>query len=188
MVGSALFALGCVLFLAAVEHELILDSVFFAGSIFFTAAAFLQFRQSLNLGRTAFHSAMAQFIGTLMFNLNTFDAFFDLNWIEQDLLIWTPNILGSVLFQLSGCLAMLDICKRWWCWNFQSISWWIGFINFIGCIAFMFSAVLSFAMPVTIPAIFAIWATIFTLIGACCFFIGAYLMWPEMSLDKNDAL
>ncbi|PCI05190.1 MAG: hypothetical protein COB78_00805 [Hyphomicrobiales bacterium] len=187
MIGAALFALGCVLYLAAIEHELILDSVFFVGSLFFTSAAYCQFHQSRNGNKTVFYSALSQFFGTLMFNMNTFDAFFDLGWMEQDLLIWTPNILGSILFQISGCLAMKDLCKRWWCWNFQSISWWIGVINFVGCVAFLLSAILSFVMPVPIPAIFAIWATVLTLLGACCFFIGAFLMWPEMAANEERA-
>lgn len=185
MIGSALFALGCVLYLGAIEHELILDSVFFAGSLFFTSAAYCQFHQSFHASKTVFYSALSQFIGTLMFNMNTLDAFFNLGWIEQELLVWTPNILGSILFQISGSLVMKDLCNRWWCWNIQSIGWWIGVINFLGCVAFLISAALSFVMPVPTPPIFAVWATVLTLFGACCFFIGALLMWPEMSVRSH---
>jgi hypothetical protein len=179
MIGSALFALGCVLYLGSVKHELVLDSVFFVGSLFFTSAAYCQFHQSIGSSKTAFYSALSQFIGTLMFNMNTFDAFFDLNWIEQDFLVWTPNIFGSILFQISGSLAMLDLCKHWWCWNFDSMEWWSGTINFIGCIAFLISAVLSFAIPAPLSSLPMIWATMFTLVGACCFFIGAMLSMPQ---------
>jgi hypothetical protein len=31
----------------------------------------------------------------------------------------------------------------------------------------------------------ATWATIFTLVGAVCFFVGAYLMWPEMGSEEQ---
>jgi hypothetical protein len=31
----------------------------------------------------------------------------------------------------------------------------------------------------------ATWATIFTLVGAVCFFVGAYLMWPEMAAEEQ---
>lgn len=185
MIGSALFALGCVLYLANVEHELVLDSIFFVGSIFFASAAYCQLHQSLNANKTIYYSALAQFIGTLMFNANTFDAFLDLNWFEQDLLVWTPNIFGSILFQISGVLAMLDICKRWWCWCFKSIDWWIGFINLIGCVAFLLSALLSFVLPSITPQYFDIWATSLTLLGACCFFIGAFLMWQETTANTR---
>lgn len=179
MIGAALFALGCILYLSAIQHELLLDSVFFAGSLFFTSAAYCQFHQSINANQTVFYSALSQFIGTLMFNMNTFDAFFNLGWIEHELLVWTPNILGSILFQLSASLAMMDICKQFWCWRLESMEWRIGFTNFSGCVAFLLSAVLSFT---TTSPLLAIWATIFTLVGACCFFIGAYLLMLQMTM------
>ncbi|MBL4726533.1 MAG: hypothetical protein JKY83_07655 [Rhizobiaceae bacterium] len=176
MIGSALFALGCLLYLGAVEHELTLDGVFFVGSLFFTSAAYCQFHQSISGNKIAFYSALNQFIGTLMFNMNTFDAFFNLGWIEQDLLVWTPNILGSILFLISGILAMKNLCNKWWCWNFQNIDWWMGVINFLGCVAFLLSAAFSFIMPVPTPTAYATFATLFTLLGACCFFTSAFLM------------
>jgi hypothetical protein len=54
-------------------------------------------------------------------------------------------------------------------------------INFIGCVGFMISAFMVFARPDPIFDNLATWATIFTLQGAVCFFIGAYLIWPEMA-------
>lgn len=186
MIGAALFALGCVLYLGGFEHEIILDSVFFIGSLFFSSAAYCQFHQAIHATRNVFWSALSQFVGTLMFNMNTFDAFFNLDWIEQDLLVWTPNITGSLLFQLSGSLAMFEICKGGWCWHFHNIEWRMNFINFIGCVAFLVSAILSFATPMPVPPMLATWATTFTLVGACCFFIGASLIWVEMdSCDEK---
>lgn len=179
MIGAALFALGCVLYLGNVEHEYVLDSIFFAGSIFFTAAASLQFHQSINANKIVLVSALTQLIGTVMFNANTFDAFFNFGWMEQDLLVWTPNIIGSILFQISGSLALRDICKQFWCWQVQRMEWWIAIINFAGCVAFLMSAVLSFVTPAPMPSNYAMWATIFTLLGACCFFISSFLMWRE---------
>lgn len=211
MIGAAHFALGCVLYLTAFSHELIMDAVFFIGSIFFTSAAYCQLHQSIpsiNIVKSwrqlmrqslvwqphhiAFLSAFSQFMGTLMFNMNTFDAFFNLSWFAQDVLVWTPNILGSLLFQLSGCLAVYEIFGRWWCWpsfsRRQGIHWWITFINLMGCVAFLISALLAFAMPNPISSLMATWSTIFTLLGACCFFVGAYLMWPEMATNAEKSL
>lgn len=184
MIGAALFALGCALYLGGFEHEIILDSVFFTGSLFFTSAAYCQFHQSISASRIAFWAALSQFIGTLMFNMNTFDAFFDLDWIEQDFLVWAPNITGSILFQISGSLALWEIWGRGR--RFHDINWWINFINFIGCVAFLVSAVLSFVVASPVSDLRVIWATVFTLTGAGCFFIGAFLMWPEMTLDKEE--
>lgn len=186
MIGAALFALGCVFFLSNFQDKSVLDTVFFVGSIFFTSAAFTQFRRAIiaRAGKVVYWSGLSQLIGTLMFNMNTFDAFFDLSWVERDLLIWTPNILGSILFQISGSLAMFAICKRWWSWQFYSITWWIGFVNLIGCAAFFVSAMLAFSLVIPIPPAMVVWSTSFTLLGALCFFIGAFLMWPEMSQNS----
>lgn len=191
MIGAFHFALGCALFLSSFTHVYTLDTVFFIGSLFFTSAAFCQLYQETNTDRPKYRfwqlwrpdridylAALTQFIGTLFFNANTFDAYFELNWIENELLVWTPNFLGSVLFQVSGTLAMFGVCKRWWCWDIRSLDWWINAINFTGCVAFLISAVLSFVPPPPEMENFAGPATVFTLIGACCFFWGALLMWP----------
>lgn len=188
MIGAALFALGCVLlFLGGVNQEFTIDAVFFSGSIFFTSAAFCQVYHAPAENRLAHMSSLSQFIGTLLFNANTFDAFFDLDWLGQDLLVWTPNILGSILFQLSASLAVLELYKRSWHWKFRSLVWWINAINFLGCMAFLASATLSFVMPSPVSDLHVTLATVFTLIGAVCFFIGAYLMWPNMS-DRKSGL
>jgi hypothetical protein len=57
-------------------------AVFFAGSIFFTLAALFELREStVRLGRWAadpsWWSASIQFVGTLLFNLSTFEAMQD---------------------------------------------------------------------------------------------------------------
>lgn len=201
MIGAAHFALGSMLYLGGFTHEYTLDSAFFLGSLFFTSAAFFQLHQAAkakNSGDSTpkgwplwrpesigYWSALSQFIGTLFFNANTFDAFFDLNWFENEILVWTPNILGSILFQVSGTLAMYNICKRWWCWNFRSKNWWINAINFAGCIAFLISAVLAYVPPLPGSESHAMEATAFTLIGACCFFVGTYLMWSQLASRKT---
>jgi len=109
---------------------------------------------------------------------------FNLGWFAQDLLVWTPNILGSILFQISGSLALIEICKRWWCWNIRQLTWWIGAINFAGCVAFLVSAILAFTPPAPTNALIINWATTFTLIGAICFFAGAFLIWS--TLDRKS--
>lgn len=193
MIGAALFALGSALYLAGTTHELTLDAVFFGGSLFFISAAYCQFHQALNVvgpprrvwvglppARIGYWATLFQFIGTVMFNFNTFDAFFDLGWAERELLVWTPNITGSVLFMISGSMAMFDYCRAPWCWKFRNPGWWMNFINFLGCVAFLISALLAFAMPGPVSDLMAIWSTRFTLVGALCFFAGAHLMWRQL--------
>ncbi len=206
-VGSLLFAAGSILFLApAIASACGLDAtginaVFFAGSVPFTTAAFLQLYQAANAPdfppsdpeeprpRRIFGwrphdlgwvSCALQFPGTLLFNLNTFDPFFSgLGWLGQDVLIWVPDFVGSILFLLSGYLAFAETCHSFWRWDFADLSWWVTFANLLGCIAFMISACFAFVPPQPPGIDLAAIATTFTLLGAIGFFVGSALMLPE---------
>jgi hypothetical protein len=179
--------------------------VFFAGSIFFTSAGYLQLLEASNAdrraalahgetpnerfrwivwqpGRIGWLSAFTQFVGTLLFNVNTFDALLPgIDWLQQDLLIWMPDIIGSICFLISSWLAVLELCHGYWCLQLRELSWWIVMVNLLGSIAFMASA--GFALVLPGPAnLFDLWmVNLTTCIGAGCFFIGAYLLLPEMT-------
>ncbi len=96
-----------------------------------------------------------------------------------------PNVTGSILFSLSGYLAFVETCHAWWGWQPRSISWWIVWINLLGCVGFLASALLSFTRPrgpdVDTPTM-AIGCTLF---GAICFLIGSLLMLPEAAMDDQ---
>jgi predicted membrane protein len=206
-IGSLLFAVASVLSLApALAHAWSLDAtginaIFFAGSIPFTIAAYLQLFQAANAGEfprdesraprrrvlfgwrpehAGWLSCALQFAGTILFNFNTFDAMIpSLNWFQQDLLIWAPNIVGSVLFLASGYLAFIETSHAHWAWKPTSISWWVVFTNLLGCVGFMVSAVLAIVLPGT-PNTEAITVSVlFTLLGAIGFLVGSLLMLPE---------
>jgi hypothetical protein len=206
-VGSLLFALASVLSLApnlaarwSIESSEI-NAIFFTGSIPFTIAAYLQLFQAANAGEfPANHSisrqrprlfgwrphdigwlsCALQFVGTVLFNFNTFDAMIpSLDWFQQDLVIWVPNMVGSVLFLTSGYLAFIEACHAHWAWKPRSISWWVVFANLLGCVGFMISAVFAVSLPGT-PNVEAITVSVlFTLLGAIGFLVGSLLMLPE---------
>jgi hypothetical protein len=206
--GSLFFALASVLSLApSLARARSLDSaaintLFFTGSIPFTIAAYLQLYQAANAGEFAdsntpssrrpvlfgwrphdigWLSSALQFVGTILFNFNTFDAMIpSLNWFQQDLVIWAPNIVGSILFLASGYLAFIETCHTHWAWKPGSISWWVVFTNLLGCVGFMISALFAIVLPGQ-PNIEAITVSVlFTLFGAIGFLAGSLLMLPEM--------
>ena len=197
-VGSALFALGSVLTLApnlAVQLGVPaakVNVVFFAGSIPFTTAAYLQLYQAANVPGAShavfgwrphdvgWLSCALQFPGTVLFNFNTFDALVPgLDWLQQDLTVWVPDIAGSVLFLMSGYLAFIETCHAHFAWRPRSLSWWIVAFNLLGCIAFMVSAVFAF-LPMHGPASEALTVSVVgTLAGAVGFLVGSLLMLPE---------
>ena len=214
MLGSLLFAVASVLSLFPLLAKAWsldatqINAIYFMGSIPFTTAAYLQLFQAANCGHfqpggsespsrvkllgwkphdIGWLSCALQFAGTILFNFNTFDAMLpSLTWFQQDLLIWAPNIFGSILFLASGCLAFIETCHAWWAWKPKSISWWVVFINLLGCVGFMASACLAIVLPGT-PNIEVVHLSIlFTLLGAICFFAGSLLMLPEMVFSKQQ--
>ena len=133
-VGSLLFAVGSVFSLSpALARSLALDAsqvnaLYFAGSIPFTLAAWLQLFQAANTARFDVPDAAPlprrigfgwkpqdigcwlacalQFAGTLLFNLSTFAGMRGGgHWLPQDPAIWVPDLLGCVTFMVSALCA-----------------------------------------------------------------------------------
>ena len=205
--GSVLFALGSVLSLApALARAWSLDTaqlnaIFFTGSIPFTIAAFLQLYQAANVRDllpgsidaaprrsllawrprdAGWLSCALQFVGAVLFNLNTIDAMIpSLSWFEEDLVIWAPNIVGSILFLAAGYLAFIETCHAHWAWKPSEISWWVVFANLLGCIGFLLSSVFAIVLPDGPNFEAATISLDFTLLGAVGFLAGSLLMLPE---------
>jgi hypothetical protein len=185
------------------------NAIFFAGSIPFTVAAYLQLFQAASVapfrvssaearGRTqalgwkpndvGWLSCALQFVGTILFNFNTFDAMIpSLTWFEEDLIVWAPNIIGSILFLTSGYLAFIETCHGYWGWQPGSISWWVVCINLLGCVGFMASALFSIFLPGEPDARIVTLAVAFTLQGAVCFLVGSLLMLPETAVGEGSS-
>ena len=211
--GSLLFMLGCLFVLTPSISRgwpleaISANAVFFAGSIPFTIAAYLQLFQAANAGVFAAQVKSAprrrfvfgwqphqigwlgcalQFLGTLLFNISTFDALLPgMDRLQQDFAIWVPDVIGSILFLFSGYLAFIETCHAYWSWNPNNLSWRVTFISFLGCVAFMLSAVFSYVPP-SAPSFDATTISVVsTLIGGALFFVGALLMLPETAQAKD---
>lgn len=205
-IGAFLFVAGSVLSLwpdlaqRFALTALQVGAVYFAGSIFFTGAAYLQLFQAANTGlrmpdgspqerfvwlgwqpgNIGWLSSALQFPGTLLFNVNTFMAMgAPGTWLLQDLTIWAPDIIGSVLFLLSGYLAFVEVCHRYWAWRWREFSWWVGWVNLLGCVAFMVSAIYAFVPFGADGPTHLARSTGWTLVGAIGFLAGAVLLMVE---------
>lgn len=179
--------------------------VFFIGSVFFSSAAALQLLEAINgdvadIGQpqvwrwfawkphnAGYLSSLIQFAGTLLFNINTFDAMqTGLNWLQQDVWIWTPDMIGSICFLLAGYLALIEISHGWWSFQPRQVAWWVVMINLAGSLAFQISAFYALLLPG--PEAGWVWnANLWTLVGALCFFAASYLMLPEL-FDADAAV
>ena len=176
------------------------DLVYFAGSVFFTAAAYLQLFQAANVGEfppvpgrlatsvfvgwkprdIGWLGCFLQFVGTLLFNVNTYMAIGNAgDWLRQDLTIWQPDVLGSLLFLASGYLAFIETCHRHFAWRPGDLSWWVVSVNLLGCVAFIVSAGFAFVGPGGQTALAVTISVAFTLVGAIGFLTGSLLMLLE---------
>jgi uncharacterized membrane protein YgdD (TMEM256/DUF423 family) len=201
IIGAALFVLGSVpAYVNAVGATA--DSVtYFVGSIFFTAASFAQLLQSQTPAMTDVDAesqylaaavrltawlphdrnwlaAITQFPGTLCFNISTLAALaHNVTVNQEDRRIWRPDFYGSTLFLVASILAILAV-GRLLSVRPHSFPWWIVWLNMIGSILFMGSALASYVLPTTGEYINSRVSIIGTLLGAVCFLIGAALMFP----------
>jgi len=201
VVGSTCFVLGSV---PAYVDSIggIADAVtYFVGSIFFTAASYAQLLQaqtpastgidessqytpvSVNFWSPRPHdrnwlAAITQFPGTLFFNISTFVALaINASVQVKDRHVWRPDFFGSTLFLVASVFGILAL-GRIRSVRLRSVPWWIGWLNMIGSILFMASALASFILPRTGDPIGPSVAVVGTLLGAACFLVGGALLFP----------
>ena len=129
---------------------------------------------------------MLQLLGTLLFNVSTYNAMDSrLAWMSQDVWVWTPNMMGSILFLASGYMAFAETCHAYYRWLPGNLSWWVVALNLAGCIGFFVSAILAVMVSDADPALrseFSVW---FTLQGAIGFLLGSLLLMPEAATEGD---
>lgn len=197
VVGGSLFAIGAALAQGDVGGPLLPASVYLAGGVFFSTGGYASVLLATNLPhrrrdgeytvapwrwwghepwRLDWLSAAVLFAGTIVFAINLVDSFIaELTPAQSDRLIWSPDMIGCALFLVSGHLALVDICGRWWLgWRHHDLGWRIAVVNQVGSILFMVAAVASFVHSDgdLVAAGIANWGT---LTGALCFAIAGFM-------------
>jgi hypothetical protein len=202
MAGSFCFALGSLpLFFTRVDAALV-AWVFFVGSLFFTAASYLQFRECLAAPdtvdpaaprRRGFRSLVGwrtrslgwwataiQLAGTILFNVSTFAATRQNLELEQERhLIWAPDLWGSACFLVASVLAYLEVSPRIWQRPLGDLGWHIAILNLGGSVAFQVAAIAARYLPATGESANLTLVNAGTFVGAVCFFVGAALLPAE---------
>ena len=198
-VGALCFAAGGVASQWASTSRPAIGVMFFVGSLLFTAAAYLQYSQTVNVDRDPtgtrrsrwrpaswepkridWLAALVQLIGTVLFNISTFAAMNTaLSTHQIDARVWAPDAFGSIAFLVSSELAFAEVCHRWFCFRRRSLPWKIVALNLLGSIAFGISAVASLVEPSSGEPLSAHLANAGTSVGAVCFLLGALLLMPE---------
>ncbi|MGZ4438209.1 MAG: hypothetical protein ACXVW6_11240 [Nocardioidaceae bacterium] len=171
--------------------------VFFVGSVFFTAAATVQWVDTIDAGRAGasggslrllswephridWWSSGVQLVGTLFFNATTFRALStSVDTPSYDRVVWRPDAFGSVCFLISGYLAYVAVAGGLVRWPPGTLEGVTASVNLAGCVAFGLSALGAFVLPTTGSQVNVTIANAATSVGALGFLVGAVLLLPE---------
>ena len=202
VVGASCFALGTIPAYVRAVGGAADATTFFVGSIFFTSASYCQLVQAQSPGMIgvderrqhervgvrpwawrprdrAWLAAATQLPGTLFFNHSTFAALaHNLSASEADRHVWRPDVFGSILFLVASALAISALGAEFWRPRSRGLPWWIAWINMLGSVAFMASAIAGFVVPSTDAVLDLALDNAGTLVGAVCFLVAATLMLP----------
>ncbi len=191
-IGGALFTLGAVLAQWSTASASTIDLVFLCGGFFFSTGGYASIVQEINSPRSidadgslaetrwrwwayepmrpGWVSAFVLFVGTLAFAISLVDVFLSsLSTKQQDHLIWAPEMIGCVLFLVSGHVAIEEICHGRFRLMPRSLGWWVVAVNQLGSILFFISGLAAYVRPATDEVINTDLMNWGTALGAFCF-------------------
>lgn len=199
VVGGGLFATGAAVAQFASGDATECASIYFTGGLFFNTGGYVSLLQVINAPRHVaggegrlvarrwqwwsyepmrvdWAGTFVLFAGTLVFGVNLLDSFLKgLSAQQANRLIWVPDVIGCVLFLISGHLGFAEICHGRPCLRPRGWGWWIVAVNQLGSVLFMTSALAAFTRPATGGLVNADVANWGTLTGALCFSAGGFL-------------
>lgn len=131
--GGTLFALGAALAQFSAMSATGTATIYFVGGVFFTLGGYASLVQAINAprresaaasltthrfrwwsyepGRIDWLSTFVLFAGTLVFGINLLDSFLQGLTVQQmNRLVWAPDLVGCLLFLISGQLAVVEVC------------------------------------------------------------------------------
>lgn len=203
VLGGALFAAGAAVAQFGSGDATTAASIYFAGGLCFNTGGYVSLLQVINAprhvpggegvlvtrrwrwwsyepGRADWLSTFVLFAGTLVFGVNLLDSFLQGLSVQQvNRLIWTPDMIGCVLFLISGHLALVEICHGRPRLLPRDLGWWIVAVNQLGSVLFMVSALAAYTRPATGSLVNGDIANWGTLTGALCFSVGGILQHGE---------
>jgi hypothetical protein len=182
VIGGSLFCVGALLAQAHVDGPRLAGAVFLAGGVFFTTGGYTSVLLAANSRgggwrwwsfeprRLGWASAFVLFVGTLYFGISLLAALIgDLTTAQEHRLVWSPEVIGCVLFLVSGHLALVQLRREQRQGRRSDLGWWIAIVNQVGSALFMAAAIAAFVRPTTgdeLAVGVANWATF---AGAACF-------------------
>jgi hypothetical protein len=172
--------------------------IYFAGGLLFNTGGYASLLQAVNAprrdgasetlrgrnwrwwsyepGRIDWLSTFLLFVGTLVFGINLVSSLLaGLSTQQTNRLIWAPDMVGCILFLISGHLALVEVCHGRWGVRPGDLGWWIVAANQVGSVLFLVAALADFTRPATGSVLNVDIANWGTLAGALCFLAGGLL-------------
>ncbi|MFE7751125.1 hypothetical protein [Streptomyces sp. NPDC057428] len=121
-------------------------------------------------------STFVLLVGTLVFGVDLVSSLLQGLSVQQvDRLVWAPDVVGCVLFLVSGHLALVEVCHGRPRALPGELGWWIVAVNQLGSVLFFVSALAAFTRPATGSLVNVDIADWGTLAGALCFSVAGVL-------------
>jgi hypothetical protein len=189
--GSACFVVASLPGFVQLVGSEVVGVVYFVGSLQFTAAAAIQWLGTIRRLGLDWWSSGIQFVGTLLFNRNTYNAMqagLDAN--SYDRLVWTPDVLGSICFLIASYLAYAQARGGFVRRPGRDRVSVMATLNLAGSVAFGIAAIAAYWVPTSGSVLDLAAANGFTALGGLCFLVGALLLLPRKvgSPRSDDAL
>lgn len=190
--GGGLFSLGALLSQFDAAGIATINWTFLTGGFFFSLGAYAALVQEINSPRSVaadgaltenrwrwwsyepyrpgWLAAFVLLCGTMAFAVSLVDAFLSgLETKQVDHLIWAPEMVGCVLFLVSGHLGIIEVCHGRFRLAPRSLGWWIVTVNQVGSWLFLLSGLAAYVRPATGEVINVALINWGTALGAACF-------------------
>jgi hypothetical protein len=190
--GGGLFTLGAVLSQLDAATPSTINWTFLVGGFFFSTGAYAALVQEINSprgidedgaltenrwrwwayepNRPGWMAAFVLFCGTLAFAISLVDVFIERLETQQiDRLVWAPEMVGCVLFLISGHIGIIEVCHGRFRLLPRDLGWWIVTVNQVGSWLFFLSGLAAYVRPATGEVINVAVINWGTALGAACF-------------------
>lgn len=191
--GGSLFAIGAWVAQVGSGQAVTSVSIYLVGGVFFSTGGYASVLQAVNepagaaAGRWRWWSyrpmdlvwlaAFVLFCGTLAFAVSLVFSFMEgLSVRGENRLIWAPDMIGCILFLISGRLGMVALRSEASSWiQPRNLAWWVAVVNQLGSILFFIAGLAAFTRPAIGSIVNVDVANWGTFGGALCFALGGTL-------------
>ena len=191
--GGSLFAIGAWVAQVGSGEAVTSASIYLVGGVFFSTGGYGSVLQAVNepagaaAGRWRWWSyrpmdlvwlaGFVLFCGTLAFGVSLVFSFMEgLSVRGENRLIWAPDMIGCILFLLSGRLGMVALRSEASSWiQPRNLAWWVAVVNQLGSILFFIAGLAAFTRPAIGSVVNVDVANWGTFGGALCFALGGIL-------------